>query len=62
MALGTGLTNTQVRVNFRHLRRRPASWEFPLDEGLTEEVPRPRRSDQAAPINDRASAGPTTRS
>jgi DNA-binding transcriptional MerR regulator len=29
----------------------------------TEEVPRPqRRSDQAPPINDRASAGPTTRS
>jgi hypothetical protein len=29
----------------------------------TEQVPRPgRRSDQAPPINDRASAGPTTRS
>jgi hypothetical protein len=39
MALGTGLTGTQVRVNFRHPRRRPASWEFPLGEGPTEEVP-----------------------
>jgi hypothetical protein len=34
-----------------------------LGEGPTDEVPRPgRRSDQASPINDRASAGPTTRS
>jgi hypothetical protein len=39
MALRTGLTGTQVRVNFRHPRRRPASWEFPLGKGPTDEVP-----------------------
>ena len=34
-----------------------------LGEGPTEEVPPAKaRSDQAPPINDRASAGPTTRS
>jgi hypothetical protein len=39
----------------RRVRRTPAP-------RLTRQLPRPGRSGQAAPVNDRASAGPTTRS
>jgi hypothetical protein len=39
MALGTGLTNTQVRVNFRHCEDGPLAGNSPLGEGPTEEVP-----------------------